>query len=330
MKTSLRSFNTMRVDAFCKGIIPIRSVDQLTSFLQKGESYRILGGGSNVLLSEDIDAYILHNEIKGIEVVDEDADQVTVKVGGGEIWHALVTWSVMHGLGGIENLALVPGTVGAAPIQNIGAYGVEQSDTCIQVGVVDLNTQQYQQLSGESCRFGYRDSIFKQEAAGQYFITDVTYKLARNPILNVTYGGIKDQLSKELSECTPRDVYDTVVAIRERKLPDPRVLPNTGSFFKNPIVSKSVQERLYAIHGDAMPCYVVGDDAYKIPAAWLIQESGLKGYRDGDAGIYEKHALVLVNHGDASGEDLMSVARHVQATVKDKFDIDICPEVNIW
>lgn len=329
MNTSLLAYNTMQVDIACKGIASITSPSDVTDFIATQNPYRILGGGSNVLLTQDVDAYILHNQIKGIEILSESKNDLLVRVGGGEIWHAFVTWSVYHGFGGVENLALIPGTVGAAPIQNIGAYGVEQSDTCVEIGVVDMVSGIYNKISADKCLFGYRDSIFKRSALGQYFITDVTYCLSKYPKLKISYGGIEERLPKSIEDCGSRDVYDAVVKIRQEKLPDPRVLGNTGSFFKNPVVSEAVKNRLRNRYGDAMPSYAV-TGGYKIPAAWLIQEAGLKGYRLGDAGIYERHALILVNHGSASGTELLDVAKHVQDCVFKVFGIELHPEVNIW
>lgn len=326
----------MRMDVQCLGIVQISSVDDIVEFLDKGDAFQILGGGSNILFTKDVEGYVLHNCIQGIQMTQEDADHVYVKVGGGELWHDFVTWSVEQELSGIENLALIPGTVGAAPIQNIGAYGVEQCDAFVGLDAIRLSDGTQEYIDKESCRFGYRESIFKHEAKGSYFITHVHYALNKEMSSDTSYGRVLDEVKavKERSgranlPISPRDVYEAIIHIRQTKLPDPNVIFNTGSFFKNPMIATEDYERLKSSH-PSIPCYPVSQGIVKIPAAWLIEQSGLKGYRDGDAGVYENHALVLVNHGNASGDQMRALAHLIQETVAAKFGVRLEAEVNIW
>lgn len=327
----LLSHNTMRIDAKCLGIIPIFDLRNIHKILVEGLSpLRVIGGGSNILLTSDINAYVLKNEIKGIEIIDEDAEQVLVKVGGGENWHQFVMWAISHGLGGIENLALIPGCVGAAPMQNIGAYGVEQVDTFHSLIAVDLKDGISQTFYKEDCNFGYRESIFKHEAKDRYFITHVMYRLQKSPTVHVAYGDIQNWLDQyNISVPSIRDVADAIMAIRKSKLPDPAVLPNTGSFFKNPIVPLAHLNELKESHPDIVS-YQVDDQHVKIPAAWLIERCGYKGKRYGDAATHKSHALVLVNHGNASGKQMMEFANEIAGAVKAQFGVEIVPEVNLW
>lgn len=329
-RTSLKQLTTFRVAASCKGIVSINSVFDLYKFLTTNDdSFRILGGGSNVLIAEDVDAMILVNQIKGIEIIEEDDEALLVKVGGGEQWHNFVLWSVSHQLGGVENLALIPGKVGAAPIQNIGAYGVEQSDSFHSLVALDMKEGINKVFYKDDCQFGYRDSVFKHTERSQYFITHVVYKLSKNPQINTSYGAISEKLAANgIQDPTVKDICDVVSAIRGSKLPDPAVIHNAGSFFKNPIIDRASFEALQAKYPD-IKYYQVGDQ-YKIPAAWLIESAGLKGYRVGDAGIYENHALVLVNHGDASGSEVLDIAHHVRDVVAETYGITLTPEVNVW
>lgn len=327
---SLQKYNSFNLDTQCNRIKPIYSVQDLYSYLDKGENYRILGGGSNVLLGHDIDGDVLLNRIKGIEIIDENDDQLMVRVGGGEIWHQFVMWSVSHGLYGIENLALIPGSVGAAPIQNIGAYGVEQCDSFHSLSALDLEEGVNRMYYNDDCSFGYRDSIFKRKLKGKVFITHVTYLLSKKPQLHTAYGAIQERLKeKGLDHPSSYDMAITIAEIRKSKLPDPVLIPNSGSFFKNPVVEDSVFESLQEKY-PTIKSYPLDGGMKKIPAAWLIENAGLKGYRIGDAAIYDNHALILVNHGNATGADLVSVAHHVQDVVQDMYGINLEPEVNIW
>ncbi len=330
-ENNLLPYNTMRMNADSKGIIPIYSErDVFEVLVEQLSPLKIIGGGSNVLITQDQDAYILKNEIKGIEIIDEDNDKVLIKVGAGENWHQLVMWSISHNLGGIENLALIPGCVGAAPMQNIGAYGIEQESVFHSLSAIDLSEGTTRSFFKEDCKFGYRESIFKNECKGKYIITHVNYILSKNHKLNTSYGAINNKLEElEIANPSISDVANAVISIRQSKLPDPKIIPNTGSFFKNPIVSISTLKTLELKYPEIVS-YPIDDEAAKIPAAWLIQHAGFKGKRVGDAGTHKNHALVLVNYGNASGEDMLSFAKQIQDGVAEKFGISLEPEVNIW
>lgn len=330
-QNNLLPYNTMRMSAITKGIIPIYSEQDVFEVLVDELSpLKIIGGGSNILITKDQDAYILKNEIKGIEIIDEDSDKVLVKVGAGENWHQLVMWAISHGLGGIENLALIPGCVGAAPMQNIGAYGIEQESVFHSLSAIDLDEGTTRVFFKEDCKFGYRESIFKNEVKGKYLITHVNYILSKSHELNTNYGAINRKLEEQgIINPSIADVANAVIEIRQSKLPDPKVIPNTGSFFKNPIVEISILESLKADYPEIVS-YPIDDENVKIPAAWLIQHAGYKGMRVGDAGTHKSHALVLVNYGSATGVEMLSFAKTVQEGVESRFGIRLIPEVNIW
>ncbi len=330
-KSDLRDFNTMRMTAKSKGIIPIYSERGIYEVLVKGLSpLKILGGGSNILITKDQDAYILKNEIKGIEIIDEDEDKVLVKVGAGENWHNLVLWTISQNLGGIENLALIPGCVGAAPMQNIGAYGVEQESVFHSLHAIDLNEGTSRVFFKEDCKFGYRESVFKNEYKGRYIITHVNYIFSKRHVLNTSYGAINQRLTdKGVTHPTIEDVANAVIEIRQSKLPDPKEIPNTGSFFKNPIVPIEILNQIKETY-PAVVNYPIDDKTVKIPAAWLIEKAGFKGMQKGDAGTHKSHALVLVNYGNATGDEMLSFAKSIQDGVEKIFGIKLEPEVNIW
>ncbi len=330
-QNNLLPYNTMRMSATTKGIIPIYSEQDVFEVLVEELSpLKIIGGGSNILITKDQDAYILKNEIKGIEVIDEDIDKVLIKVGAGENWHQLVMWAISHDLGGIENLALIPGCVGAAPMQNIGAYGIEQESVFHSLSAINLEAGTTRVFFKEDCKFGYRESIFKNEVKGKYFITHVNYILSKSHELNTKYGAINQKL-EDLGITNPsiEDIANAVIEIRQSKLPDPKVIPNTGSFFKNPIVAISILEAIKVEYPEIVS-YPVDDEKVKIPAAWLIQHAGYKGIRVGDAGTHKSHALVLVNYGNATGGEMLSFAKTIQEEVESKFGVRLIPEVNIW
>lgn len=329
---SLKAYNTFGLDATSKGIISINNEQDLFEYLVQGLSpSKILGGGSNILVTQDIDAYILKNNIKGIEIIDEDDDQVIVKVGAGESWHQFVLWALSHHLGGVENLSLIPGSVGAAPMQNIGAYGVEQEAFFHSLNAIDMIHGIRKTFFKNECHFGYRESIFKNELKDQYFITHVTYILSkRNHHLHIEYGAIKEVLAKnEISTPTIRDVSDAVIEIRQSKLPDPKRIGNAGSFFKNPVIPISQYLDLKSRFPE-IPSYPVDELLIKVPAGWLIEQAGMKGYTKGQIGVHKLQALVLVNYGGGQGNDLWQLALDVQSKVLEKFNITIHPEVNIW
>ncbi len=328
---SLKPFNSFGVEAYASKLIKIHTVnDILLALTVHSGPYKVLGGGSNIILSGDIKDLILKNEIKGIEVIDEDDKLCMVKVGGGENWHQFVMWSVYHNLGGFENLALIPGTVGAAPIQNIGAYGVEQDQFFHSANVVDLQSGLIKTFYKSDCKFGYRDSIFKSYAKDQYFVTDVTYILRKNHSPSTSYKDITDYFTKYNIEFpTITDVAKAIIEIRSLKLPDPIEIGNAGSFFKNPIISITQFSKLQESHPDIVH-YPIDENSVKLPAAWLIDQCGYKGVKKGNTGTYKNQALVIVNHGGASGHEILNFAVEIQAAVAEKFDVDLVPEVNIW
>lgn len=296
----LKAFNTFGVASVCRELFVINSLQDLND-LPDGRTYKVLGGGSNVLCNDYIDAPLLKVEIPGIRVVDETPTTIDLEVGGGVIWQDLVQYAVREGYGGLENLTLIPGTVGAAPVQNVGAYGVEQDQMMIRLRAYDLYTSQPVTLAKDECQFGYRDSRFKSREKGRYVITYVTYRLTKTDHqLHTSYGAIQSKLA-EMGVAAPsnKDVSDAVAAIRTYKLPDPKQVPNAGSFFKNPVIPKRQFDTLLQQRPDLI-YYPLADEHYKVPAGWLIDQCGYRGKRVGNVGCYEHQALVIVNHGDAT------------------------------
>ena len=329
---SLKPYNTFGIDAKAKFFCEINSIEDLAEALRL-EDYPdifILSGGSNMLITKDIEALVIHINIKGITVIAEGENHVILKVMAGENWHRLVLWTLEHNYGGLENMSLIPGNTGTAPIQNIGAYGVELKDIFESCEGMDIATKQIRTFSKDYCQFGYRDSYFKNEGKGKYVITSVNLSLTKsNHTLNTTYGAIEAQLEKDsVNHPSIKDISNAVIAIRQSKLPDPTELGNSGSFFKNPVVSKSEFEKFSTAHPEA-PFYKVSEENYKIPAGWLIEQSGYKGKRFGDAGVHKNQALVLVNYGNATGEEVLNLAYEIINNVNKKFGILISPEVNI-
>ena len=329
---SLKPYNTFGIDVMAKHFVEVTGLAQLQKLLQLSTypNKFIISGGSNMLLTKDIEALVMHINLKGIRIVEENQKTVTIKVMAGENWHDLVLWTLDHDYGGLENLSLIPGNTGTAPIQNIGAYGVELKDVFVGCEAMNVQNQELEAFSKEDCQFGYRDSIFKNKAKGKYIITSVMLKLTRtNHKLHTFYGAIEDEL-KQMNVVTPtiRDISKAVVSIRSKKLPDPKEIGNSGSFFKNPVVSRKTFERLQKKHPNA-PFYKMGDDNYKIPAGWLIEECGFKGKRFGNTGVHKKQALVLVNYGNAKGTEILELAQKIQKTVATTFGIRLFPEVNI-
>ncbi|PRP68239.1 UDP-N-acetylenolpyruvoylglucosamine reductase [Nonlabens agnitus] len=332
---SLKKHNTFGISAFAKAYTSITTLQQLEEALTYfvGAEKFLLGGGSNMLILNDIEKPVLHINLKGIEKVNENGNKVHLKVMAGENWHELVLYCVNNNFAGIENLALIPGNTGTAPIQNIGAYGVELKDVFVSCEVMDLETRAVKTLTKEDCNFGYRDSIFKNEALGKFVITSVTLELTdlkknNDYQLKVDYGAIKEEMQQLPGEDTIGKVAQAVINIRTSKLPDPKVIGNSGSFFKNPVIDKETYLKLLESFPD-MPSYQVNDNEVKIPAGWLIDKSGFKGKRYGDAGVHDRQALVLVNHGKATGMEILSVAREIQKTVKETYGIVIETEVNL-
>ncbi|MEP3208540.1 MAG: UDP-N-acetylmuramate dehydrogenase [Maribacter sp.] len=329
---SLKKYNTFGISAKAKFFCEVNSTKDLEEVLQLGEYPEkfIISGGSNMLITKDIEVLVVHINIKGKEIISETEEQVILKVMAGENWHNLVLWTLENDYGGLENMSLIPGNTGTAPIQNIGAYGVELKDTFVSCEAMEINTGQVRTFTKEDCQFGYRDSYFKNEGKGKYIITSVTFELSKkNHLLNTSYGAISQELEKQaIRNPTIKDVSNAVIAIRQSKLPDPSQLGNSGSFFKNPVVSKSEFDDFTKHHPKA-PFYKVSEDTYKIPAGWLIEQCGFKGKRFGDAGIYKNQALVLVNYNNASGSEILALAHKIMEAVQDKFAIRITPEVNI-
>lgn len=328
---SLRAYNTFGVEAKAQWFAAFNSVDALREVLSERLPLAfILGGGSNLLLTRDVPGLVAKNEISGIQVESETADSVVVSAGGGVVWHPFVQWCVAKGYGGIENLSLIPGTVGAAPIQNIGAYGVEIKDVFEYLEALELSTGKIRTFRAEDCRFGYRDSVFKQELKGRYCILKVAFRLSKTQHqLHTTYGAIQETLVKMgVTHPDIATISDAVIRIRTSKLPDPAQLGNAGSFFKNPEVDAAQFSSLHQTFPN-IPHYSTSEGRQKIPAGWLIEQCGWKGKRSGDAGCYEKQALVLVNYGQASGQEILDLARTIIASVEAKFGIALTPEVNL-
>ncbi|MEB8330608.1 UDP-N-acetylmuramate dehydrogenase [Flavobacteriaceae bacterium KMM 6897] len=329
---SLKPYNTFGIDAKARFFCEITSLGDLKEALELKDYPEkfILSGGSNMLITKDIDALVLYIHIKGIKVVQENADHVVIKVMAGENWHEMVLWTLEHNFGGLENLSLIPGFTGTAPIQNIGAYGVELKDCFVSCEAMDKNTLELKTFTKVDCQFGYRDSYFKNEGKDRYIVTSVNFKLTiEDHQLNTSYGAIETEMKQQqISNPTIKDVSNAVVAIRKSKLPDPKELGNSGSFFKNPVLSKNEFE-LFIKHHPEAHYFKVSEEEYKIPAGWLIEQCGFKGKRFGDAGVHKNQALVLVNYGNASGKEIIELAQTIQKKVWDDFQIEIVPEVNI-
>ncbi|SFD05513.1 UDP-N-acetylmuramate dehydrogenase [Chitinophaga sp. CF118] len=329
----LRPFNTFGIPAQARYFASFSSVEELSTILTdplvKGLSHMILGGGSNMLFTKDFDGILLKNEIKGIEVIKEDEEFVYVKAGAGENWHGFVMDCIKHNRAGLENLSLIPGNVGASPMQNIGAYGVEIRDTFYELEAFHLEDFTTHTFNNGDCEFGYRESVFKRKYKGQFAIISVTYRLSKHPQFNIRYGAIEEELKRMgITELSIQAVSQAVINIRTSKLPDPAEIGNAGSFFKNPTIAAPVYEQLKAVH-PGLVAYPVDGGQYKLAAGWLIEQCGWKGFREGDAGVHAKQALVLVNYGHASGADIYRLSQQVLDSVHEKFGVDLEREVNI-
>ncbi len=338
---SLKPFNTFGIDAIAKYFTEIKSVDDYRRLLGdkklSSEKKLILGGGSNILLTQNYDGLVIHNCIPGIEVVSETENFVIVKANAGVVWHHLVLWAIERNYGGIENLSLIPGFVGAAPMQNIGAYGVEIKDVFQELEAINVHTGELQIFNLTDCEFGYRESVFKSKYKGQFLIASVTFRFAKlnspaalsNYRFKTDYGDIKETLGQmQAFDLSVKAVSDSVIKIRSAKLPDPQKIGNAGSFFKNPVINKEQYESLVAQY-PVMPSYPQNDGTIKVPAGWLIEQCGFKGKIVGNTGAHATQALVLVNYGHATGHEIWQLAITIQQTVKEKFGIDISPEVNV-
>ena len=294
---SLKNYNTFGIEAKAKQFIAVHSTEELKDILEqkKADKKFILGGGSNMLLTKDIDALVIHIDLKGKNIIKENDDFVWVESQAGENWHEFVLWTIDQDFGGLENMSLIPGNVGTTPVQNIGAYGTEIKDTFVSCQAITIENQEIKSFLKEECNFGYRESIFKNDAKDQYIITSVVFKLTKkNHKINSSYGDIAAELAKNnRTEPTLKDVSNAVISIRRSKLPDPKELGNSGSFFKNPILLKSDFEKIYQQFPE-MKYYEISETEVKVPAGWLIEQAGCKGKRFGDAGIHKNQALVLV------------------------------------
>lgn len=340
---SLKEFNTFGIDVSARYFAAFRSVNELQELLQSHgaeapgytstfnlqPSTLILGGGSNILFTKDVDGLVLKNELKGIEKIKEDDLYVYVKVAAGENWHQFVMYCINESLAGVENLSLIPGNTGASPMQNIGAYGVEIKDVFHELEAFHLQEKKIIRFSNSDCGFGYRESVFKRKLKGQFVITSVTFRLNKVPVYNIEYGAIKQELDKmNIQTLSIKAVSDAVIRIRSSKLPDPKITGNAGSFFKNPEISVEKFETLKAAHPGIVG-YLLENGQVKLAAGWLIEQCGWKGYRKGDAGCHAMQALVLVNYGNASGNEIYSLSEEILQSVAEKFGVMLEREVNV-
>ncbi len=329
---SLQSLNTFGFSSYVETCVYIHSLNDLEECIQQfaGKDKWVLGGGSNVVITQNIKPVLLINRIQGHSIISENDAEVVVEFGGGESWHQTVMFAVEKDWGGLENLSLIPGTVGAAPIQNIGAYGAELKDTFVQLLAIDLESGEPKIFKHDDCKFGYRESIFKHEAKGKYFIVSVQFRLSKLPVIKTQYGDIQQTLNDwGITNPGVADVSKAVIHIRQSKLPDPAKIGNSGSFFKNPVIDKSLFDALSSQY-PTIKSFDAGPGKVKVPAGWLIETAGWKGYRNRNYGVHEKQALVLVNYGGATGEEIIQLAHEIQADVLHKFQIPLEMEVNAW
>ncbi|HLS31234.1 MAG TPA: UDP-N-acetylmuramate dehydrogenase [Flavobacteriaceae bacterium] len=328
----MKNLNTFGIDVKAKQLYTVSTQNDLKKILKKlyADEIFVLGGGSNILLIDDLDSTVLHIDLKGISVINESQDKVIIKAMAGENWHQFVQHCIDKDYGGLENLSLIPGNVGTAPMQNIGAYGVELQDYFVECKAINRQTLEIKTFSKEECKFGYRDSVFKNEFKDQFIIISVTFQLSKKlHQLHTSYGSIKQELAAmEIENPTIKDISQAVINIRTEKLPNPNEIGNSGSFFKNPIISKTEFEKLIKKFPEAK-YYKISADQYKIPAGWLIDHAGFKGYRVGDAGVHKRQALVLVNYGNATGKQILNLAKKIKSTIKEIYGIDLEMEINV-
>lgn len=327
---SLKEFNTFGIEAIAKSYISISKKEELSDILALKKEIFVLSGGSNLLLTKNIEKLVVHLNTKGIEATNTMNNSVLVSVQAGENWHDFVLWCISKNYGGLENLSLIPGNVGTCPIQNIGAYGVEVKDTIAEVEAIEIETGTLRVFNKAECNFGYRNSVFKNELKNKYIITKVKFQLTReHHNLNYSYGAIENELeSQNIKNPSLKDISDAIIKIRNSKLPNPKEIGNSGSFFKNPIINIELYTSLKQNHPN-MPSYAVSDTEVKIPAGWLIEQCGFKGKRFGETGSHKNQALVLVNYGNATGKEVFALAKKIQNTVFKKFSITLDIEVNI-
>ncbi len=331
---SLLPYNTFGMDVHAENFIAIKEAATLSQLMSDPQwqhmSKFILGGGSNILFTKDVPGLVIHINNRGIEQVAEDAQHIWLKIAAGENWHQFVLHCVTQEYAGIENLSLIPGTVGAAPMQNIGAYGVEIKDVFIELEAISLTDGSLRTFSHKECEFAYRHSIFKQQYKNQYAIMNVTLRLNKHPHFHIDYGAIQTTLElMGIDKPNIQAISDAVIKIRQEKLPDPKVIGNAGSFFKNPEIHPDKFNTIQNTHPD-IPFYKTQNNLVKIPAAWLIEQCGFKGKRVGDIGVHDRQALVLVNHGSGEGAQIKALSEQIQKTVADKFGLMLEREVNIF
>jgi UDP-N-acetylmuramate dehydrogenase len=331
--TNLKPFNTFGIEASCSFFAEINSIDDFLNLIREdvylSNKRLVIGGGSNILLTKNFEGLVIKNNLKGIEIISEQGDEVQVKAMAGENWHGFVMWCIDHGFGGLENLSLIPGCVGASPMQNIGAYGVEIKEVFKELEAYDMNTGEKRIFTKKECHFGYRESVFKHECRDKYLIASVTYILNKKPKLNISYGAISSELEASgIKDPSIRDVSNAVIRIRQSKLPDPAVTGNAGSFFKNPEVSAEKHAELKSKF-PKLVSYPLDNGNFKLAAGWLIEDCGLKGYRHNGAAVHDKQALVLVNKDHCTGKDVYDLSSYVLQKVIDKFGVTLEREVNI-
>jgi UDP-N-acetylmuramate dehydrogenase len=329
---SLKPYNTFGLDATTKFFAEVNSVEELRTILQNPDYLLVeklfLGGGSNILLTKDFAGLVVKINIKGIQKIDEDNTNILIQAGAGEVWHDLVMYCVDNQYAGMENLSLIPGTVGAAPMQNIGAYGVEIKDIFEELQALNLETLAIETFKLTDCHFGYRESVFKHEFKGKYVITSVTFKLSKEPVFKISYGDIQKTLEEMgIKDLNIKAISEAVIHIRKSKLPDPAEIGNSGSFFKNPEIPKTQYNTLKEKF-ENIPSYPINESTVKVPAGWLIEQAGWKGFRDGRIGVHARQALVLVNYGGGTGEQIRALSEKIQASVQEKFGISLSAEVN--
>lgn len=330
---NLKPYNTFGIEALCSFFIEINSIDDFMLLLKtdlfQSNPKLIIGGGSNILFTKNFNGLVIKNNIKGISVISENSDTVIVKANAGENWHEFVMWCINKGYCGLENLSLIPGCVGASPMQNIGAYGVEIKNIFYELEAINMNNGMVEVFNNSACEFGYRESVFKTKHKGVFFITSVSFILNKTQNLNTSYGAINSELeTMKISNPTIKDVSNAVIAIRKSKLPDPKEVGNAGSFFKNPEVSKEKYDEL-KLRFENLVAYSLASGNYKLAAGWLIEEGGLKGYEKNGAAVHTKQALVLINKNNCSGQDVFDLSNYVIQKVFDKFGVSLEREVNI-
>jgi UDP-N-acetylmuramate dehydrogenase len=330
---SLKPFNTFGINVSSRFFSTFSSIEELNAVLEFSEkeklNWLIIGGGSNLLFTKDFDGIILKNELDGIELINEDDNYYFVKAAAGVGWHNFVLHCIENNYGGIENLSLIPGSVGAAPLQNIGAYGVELKDVFYELDAFNITTKAIEKFSLNDCAFGYRESIFKRELKGKYIVVSVTFRLTKQPVFNTKYGAIEQELEKMgRTELSIKNISNAVINIRSSKLPNPKEIGNAGSFFKNPVIDAELYAKLISFY-PTIPIYPAPNSKYKLAAGWLIEQCGWKGYRKQDAGCHNKQALVLVNYANASGKEIYDLSSQIVASVQQKFGVELEREVNI-